>query len=55
MKQPWHGIPSTTPKEIAVPKAQNNPTMPNLLVEDSNETITNVFYFGAFADKNSGI
>ncbi len=87
MKQPRHGIHSTTPKvaarqssihvpAITVPLqptasiqdgleqvsgqfseqgSEYNSQWPNLLRDDGDESIANVFMFGAFADKNSGI
>jgi hypothetical protein len=76
MKQPRHGIRSTTPKrkdslgdqtpnlvpELLIPAllpmqpVVHDPNMPNLIRdEDDNESIANVFCFGAFADKHSGV
>jgi hypothetical protein len=87
MKQPRHGIHSTTPKATARQSSIHVPTItvplqptasiqdgseqvsgqvseqvseynsqrPNLIREDGDKSIANVFVFGAFADKNSGI
>ncbi len=87
MKQPRHGILSTTPKvtarqssihvtAITVPLqptasiqdsleevsgqvseqvSEYNSQWPNLIRDDGDKFIANVFVFGAFADKNSGI
>ncbi len=37
------------------PRPLHATNLPNLIGEDEDESITNVFCFGAFADKNSGI
>ena len=83
MKQPRHGIRSTTPKPIksvtvqtvgdanhhvpnppmqAVPiqmlqiPVMQDTTMPNLIGDDEDDaSIANVFCFGAFAEKQSGV
>jgi hypothetical protein len=36
-------------------QAYNATPGPNLIGSDEDESITNIFCFGAFADKNSGI
>jgi hypothetical protein len=36
-------------------QAYNAPTGPNLIGSDKDESIVNIFCFGAFTDKNSGI
>ena len=71
MKRPRHGIKSTTPKiklsiqeqiEAIVPPIVINPPIPqeqhlqhNLIPDDGDGSIANVFCFGVFADKNSGV
>ncbi len=37
------------------PRPVHTTNLPNLIGDDSDESIANVFCFGAFADKNSGI
>ncbi len=37
------------------PRPVHSTNLPNLIGDDGNESIANVFYFSAFADKNSGI
>ena len=77
MKQPRHGIRSTTPRKTQPPLRIPDTTVPmqpvgsigdnsehssviylerpHLIGDDSNESIANVFGFGAFVDKNNGI
>jgi hypothetical protein len=38
-----------------MPPSVHDAPRPNLIADDSNESIANVFCFGALADKNSGI
>ena len=49
---PTQLIPNHTPRQPAM----HNNTLPNLIGdEEDGESITNVFCFGAFADKQSGV
>ena len=49
---PTQGIPIHLPP----PPVMQNTTMPNLIVDDEDDAlIANVFCFGSFADKQSGI
>jgi hypothetical protein len=44
------------PIQIAPPHVMHNYTRPNLIGDEENDaSITNVFCFGAFADKQSGV
>ncbi len=58
MKRPRHGIWSMTPKTpllgIAPIPVVSVLHGPNLIGIDDNESIANVFCFGAFADKTTG-
>jgi hypothetical protein len=67
MKRPRQGIRSTTPKTKTMPQQemppaiQQIPHMPNenryqnIIPDDSDASIANVFCFGAFADKRTGV
>jgi len=67
MKRPHQGIRSTTPKSKVVPQQNmtqviqqiphipNNIRHQNVIPDDSDATIANVFCFGAFADKRTGV
>ena len=71
MKRPRHGIKSTTPKNTLSIQEQIDAIVPpiviatlipqeqhqqhNLIPDDCDESIANVFCFGVFADKNSGV
>ena len=69
MKRPRQGIRSTTPKSKAQPQQANSPVnqqvipLPiqggpryqNLIPDNSDASIANVFCFGAFADKGTGV
>jgi hypothetical protein len=48
-------LPLTHEIPIYPGQAYNAPTGPNLIGSDYDESIANIFCFGAFADKNSGI
>ena len=67
MKRPHQGIRSTTPNSKVVPQQNmpqviqqiphipNNIRHQNVIPDDSDATIANVFCFGAFADKRTGV
>jgi len=48
-------VTSETSSVYNVPLEMNNVPRPNIITDNSNESIANVFFFGALADKNSGI
>ncbi len=69
MKCPWHGIRSTRPKQptpvpqiappvlpLFVPNViQDIHTGSNVIPDDGDESIADIFCFGAFANKTSGV
>ncbi len=48
-------VPVILPFDNAHPDYQPIPSGPNLIADDEDQSIANIFCFGAFADKQSGI
>jgi hypothetical protein len=48
-------VPVILPFDNAPPEYQPLPPGPNLIADNKDQSIVNIFYFGAFADKQSGI
>jgi len=54
-KQPTTKIPQPEPPLLAPVPAYHEPQGPALIAMDDNDSIANIFCFGAFADKTSGL
>ena len=52
---PVYHVPVILPFDNAPPVYQHFPSGPNIIADDNDQSITKIFCFGAFADKQSGI
>jgi hypothetical protein len=52
---PVEHVPAILPVDNALPEYQHHPSGPHLIADDVDQSIANIFCFGAFADKQCGI
>ena len=54
-REPVEHVPAILPVDNALPEYQHHPSGPNLIANNVDQFIANIFCFRAFADKQSGI
>jgi len=52
---PVEHVPVILPVDNALPEYQHHPSGPHLIADNVDQSISNIFCFGAFADKQCGI